>query len=176
MMEDIRQKIHEDTHILCQLTPRSQTLTQSMRDSLHLVNSSTIIYFGEWSDDGFEFVAKRHLLEDEMVQTISTETSHSMIRVMIEMYHDVIRSALENYQETGHYIYISPQHFDLFCQVYKRLYLERQDKLNSHLERFKSGVKRIVDTERFAESLQEDLSKKSPELVEKQQKLEDVAD
>ena len=76
------------------------------------------------------------------------------MRVMIEMYHDVIKSVQENYQETGHYIYISPQHFDLFCQVYKRLYLERQEKLRQHMERFKGGVHKIVETERFAEKLQ----------------------
>ena len=38
-------------------------LLTGLRDAAHLLNSSTLIYFGEWSDSGFEYIAKKHLAE-----------------------------------------------------------------------------------------------------------------
>lgn len=34
-----------------------------MREAYHLINIATIIWFGEWSDAGYENVAHRHLAD-----------------------------------------------------------------------------------------------------------------
>ena len=33
-----------------------------MRETYHLVNTSTIIWYGEWSNAGYENVAEKHLV------------------------------------------------------------------------------------------------------------------
>lgn len=49
--------------MLIYLTPRSDVLLLHMRDTPHLLNSSTVIFFGEWSDSGFEFIARKYLTD-----------------------------------------------------------------------------------------------------------------
>ena len=39
-------------------------LTQQLRDTLHLVHTSTIIQFGDWNRKGFEFMAKKYFSSD----------------------------------------------------------------------------------------------------------------
>lgn len=80
-----------------------------MRDSPHLLNSSTLIYFGEWSDSGYEFIANKHLNDtsDEELPIQLTDTS-VISKVMIEMYHETAKACQLYYQETDHYVYISP--------------------------------------------------------------------
>lgn len=34
-----------------------------MRETYHLINTSTIIWFGEWSDAGYDHIAQRHLAD-----------------------------------------------------------------------------------------------------------------
>ena len=65
VQEDIRQKLKEDLHVLVQLNPRSDILLSDLRDANHLVNTSTIIWFGEWSNSGYEQVAFKHLVVPE---------------------------------------------------------------------------------------------------------------
>ena len=63
IIEDIREHIHTHLHMLLQMTPRSKILLSRLRDAPHLLDSATLIYFGEWSDFGFEYIAKKHLEE-----------------------------------------------------------------------------------------------------------------
>ena len=44
---------------------------------------------------------------------------------MVAMYHDVVNEAAAYYQESDHYVYISPQHFENFCTTYKNLHRTR---------------------------------------------------
>lgn len=60
MIDQMRTMICEDLTILIQLSPRSKILLSQMRDTLHLVNSSTIIQFGDWSRAGFEYMARKY--------------------------------------------------------------------------------------------------------------------
>ena len=52
-LEEIRGKLSEDLHTLVQLNPRSNVLLSEMREAYHLINTATIIWFGEWSDLGY---------------------------------------------------------------------------------------------------------------------------
>ena len=76
-------------------------LIQEMRDTHHLINTSTIIWFGEWSDSGYEQVAHRHLadadkkseleLEDDdlLNKPVPLKAKNTIIKLCIRMYHDV---------------------------------------------------------------------------------------
>lgn len=46
-----------------QLTPRADVISKKLRNYLHIVNSACIIQFGDWSRQGFEFIAKKYLME-----------------------------------------------------------------------------------------------------------------
>ena len=97
--------------MLVQLNPRSDILLSDMREAYHLINIATIIWFGEWSDAGYENVATRHLadrdlkteLEVDDEELVSSEKSVEMkakqqvIKVMIKMYHDVQKVAMDYY-------------------------------------------------------------------------------
>ena len=68
-------------------------MLSGLRETPHLLNSSTLIYFGEWDDTGFMFIAKKHLTEnpdDEVPLEISSV--QKMCKVMIEMYHDTVKA------------------------------------------------------------------------------------
>ena len=95
--------------MLLQLTPRSKVLLTGLRDAAHLLNSSTLIYFGEWSDSGYQYIAKKHLTEaSDDSMPLQLQNTEQLSKVMIEMYHDTVKSAQLYYQETDHYVYISP--------------------------------------------------------------------
>ena len=44
-----------------------------MRETLHLVNSSTIIQFGDWSKAGFEYMAKKYFSSQFVVSHMAGE-------------------------------------------------------------------------------------------------------
>ena len=91
----------------------------------HLISSCSLIFFGEWSDSGFEFIAKKHLIVSEE-DSLMIEKPEQIIEMMIIMFHNVIKATQDYYAETSHYVYITPQHFELFVESYKRLYRQRE--------------------------------------------------
>lgn len=64
----------------------------------------------------------------------------------------------------------------MYVQTFIRLYQKRSIKLLKHRERFRVGLEGIKRTQVFTEKKQDELSKKSPELVEKQRNLEALID
>ena len=51
-----------------------------------------MIYFGEWSDYGFEFLAKKHLSETPAAFVATPIKNVALLsKVMIEMYHDTVK-------------------------------------------------------------------------------------
>ena len=114
--------MHSNLHLLMYLTPRSNVLLMSMRDNPHLLNSSTVIFFGEWSDSGFEYIAKKYLTDQPEDLDLKIKNPENIVQVMIEMYHDTVNESQGYYQDTDHYIYISPQLFEMFVQTFIRLY------------------------------------------------------
>ena len=64
----------------------------------------------------------------------------------------------------------------MFVQTFKRLYYKRKVKLKKHRSRFEEGLRGIDRTQKFTEEKQNELSKRSPELVEKQRALENLID
>ena len=164
-------------HCLLQLTPRSEVLLMGLRDAPHLLSSSTLIYFGEWSDPGYEFIARKHLADSEdEAMPFALRNPEFLCRVMIEMYHDAVAAGQLYHQETDHFVYISPRLFDMFVQTFKRLYHRRGLKLLRHRERFARGLEGIRRTQEYTERKQDELALKSPELVEKQRALESLID
>ena len=100
----------------------------------------------------------------------------NLTKAMIEMYHDITKQALIYYQETDHFVYVSPQLFENFVQTFKRLYNRRAIKLSKHRERFQVGIDGLVKAQEFTEAKQDELAKQSPLLVEKQIEVEKVID
>lgn len=177
LLEDFRDLVHEHLHLLLQLTPRSPVLLTGLREAPHILDASTLIYFGEWSDRGFEFLAHKHLSETPAsFVPLPMKNVALLSKVMIEMYHDTVRQSQLYYQETDHFVYISPQQFESFTQTYKRLYHKRSLKLLKHRERFRVGLEGIRRTQEYTENKQEELSKVSPELVKRQMRLEKLTD
>ena len=96
-------------HLLIQLTPRSNVLLQDMREAPHLLHSSTLIYFGEWSDSGYEFIATKHMTDTNGDSTaLSFKNIPAIIKTMTDMYHDTVKASQLYFQETDHYVYMSP--------------------------------------------------------------------
>ena len=188
LLEDVRCKLAEDLHILVQLNPRSDILLNEMKETHHLINTSTIIWFGEWSDSGYEHVAQRHLAdadakteleadEDDLLnRPVPLTAKNAVIQIIIRMHHDVQKVAMDYYQESNHYVHVSPQHFDNFCVTYKQFLRLRHRELEAHRDRFTLGLKGIVAVQKFTENKQDQLSDKSPELVEKQNVLDQLKD
>jgi len=48
------------------MTPRSDVLNKKLRNYLHIVNSACISHFGDWSREGFEFIAKKYLMDNNL--------------------------------------------------------------------------------------------------------------
>ena len=66
--------------------------------------------------------------------------------------------------------------FEMFVQTFKRVFQKRSIKLIKHRDRFRIGLEGIKRTQIFTEEKQNELSKKSPELVKKQRDLEALID
>ena len=72
---------------------------------------------------------------------------------------------MDYYQESNHFVHVSPLHFDNFCVTYKQFLRMRLKELEAHRDRFTRGLKGIKAVQKFTEAKQENLSDKSPELV-----------
>ena len=125
-----------------------------------------MIYFGDWSDYGYQYIAKKMLEDgDKEMMGLSFKSIELLSKHMISMYHDTAKVASLYYQETDHYIYITPQLFENFISTFRKLFERRALKLMKHRNRFKCGLDGLERTQKFTEAKQEELSKQSPILV-----------
>ena len=119
---------------------------------MYLVNSSTIIAYGEWNNAGFEFMAQKYLADanfdpegfaDVRLKDFMLHQPEKVITVMIEMYDDTVEERHAYNHHTGHFIYVSPQLFETFCRTYRIIYVKRKIILEEHRERFARGFNGI---------------------------------
>jgi len=114
-----------------------------MRDTQHLVNTSTIIQFGDWSKAGFEYMAKKYFANQSNQLKSGTDDNSDdegfhvlhldqIVLVQIEMHHDCEIASIGYQQETGHFIYISPQLFENFIRNFKQMLKSREIVLVKH--------------------------------------------
>ena len=188
ILDVIRQKLKEEMTLLLQLAPRSKILQSGLRDAIHLVNTSTIIQFGDWSRAGFEYMARKYFEgkqmlavtggndEEETEEELNVEHLEQVVLCMIEMHQDSEIAAQGYFQETGHQVYVSPQLFENFIRTYKKLLKKRETQLTEHFQRFNAGYEGIRKCLRDTEETQEELSKKAPLLVKRQTELENIID
>ena len=85
-----------------------------------------------------------------------------VVTVMIAMHSDVEVTAQGYLNDTGHYVYVSPQLFENFLRTYKRLLKMRIEKLQRHRERFRKGYEGILKCLRETEAAQEILGQRAP--------------
>ena len=79
-----------------QVTARSKVLLHSLIEAPHLLNSATMIYFGGWSNYGFEFITHKHLEDDQKMLTaenLKPKNIKNITNAMIEMYQDTAKQA-----------------------------------------------------------------------------------
>ena len=79
-----------------QLTARSKVLLNRLSEAPHILNTATMIYFGEWSNYGFEFITKKHLEDDlkmQKTQNFKLKNIKNITNAMIEMYQETAKQA-----------------------------------------------------------------------------------
>lgn len=97
-------------------------------------------------------MAQKYFVQDEIMKTEGSRADDefqiknltAVINCQIEMHRDIEVAANNFVQDTGHYIYITPQLFENFIRTYKGLLKYREVKLHQHLIRFKKGHKGIL--------------------------------
>ena len=160
--------------MLIQLTPRSNSLLKDMRNTMHLINTSTIIYFNDWGRPGFSFMAKKYFSQNDKESSLNAgeeaeedpdvQITHleEVIKCQVDMHEDAEMEARGYFAETGHYVYVTPQVFENFIRTYKKLLRRRKQELIGHRDRFKKGHDGINKCLRKTEETQEELSKRAP--------------
>jgi len=148
VLEEFRNNCRESLQLVLLLTPRSELLRSKMREYPNIINKSTIIWLGEWDENGFEHVSKKYFNQqnDEMEEIQLTKTKE-VIQTIIAIYKDVTAAAPTYFDQTGHFVYISPRHFENFCMSYKAIMRKRKEELIIFRTRFTNGLFGIEKTE-----------------------------
>ena len=99
---------------------------------------------------------------DSNEEDLPIEHLEKVVACKIAMHSDVEATAVSYLNDTGHYVYVSPQLFENFLRTYKRLLKLRMGKLQEHRARFKRGYEGILSCLRATESEQAKLGQKAP--------------
>jgi hypothetical protein len=102
----VKTNLKEYLKVMISLTPSSQIFRMKMRRYTHLLNCSTVIYFGDFGDTGLELIAEQVLSEnierryDESVKTqraLRLKNHQSGLKVMVRIYKSVKNMTIRLY-------------------------------------------------------------------------------
>lgn len=95
----------------------------------------------------------------------------NIIKSLISMHASSIELATSYLREEKRQVYITPSMFIDAISAMKSLYSKIKTNIESKSTMFTNGVDKIIETQRFIDSMKESLEKKKPELIAKNEEL-----
>ncbi len=130
-----------------------------------LVNCCTIDWFSEWPRDALESVAMTFLQEMPDLET-SDAVVDGLMRICQQMHQTVVVESQRYLAEQGRYNYVTPTSYLELLSIFSRIFGLKKNELVQSRRRTKTGLDKLLLTEKEVTKLRADLENMQPLLAE----------
>merc|ERR1719502_727108 len=154
--------VRENLHIVLAFSPIGAGFRNRCRMFPSLVNCCTIDWFSAWPSEALHGVATRLLAEEE---NLGIEEYIDELAGLAVNIHKTVETETERFfTEMKRRNYVTPTSYLELIRLYVDLLREQREIVSNNEMKYKNGLKKLSDTEKIVEDLQNDLTKMQPVL------------
>ncbi len=156
------QLVREQLHIVLAFSPVGEGFRARCRQFPSIINCASCDWFKPWPSDALYSVAERYYkaapkslnLGDIGILSQLSCTIHSTSSDYAEVFYEALRRRT----------YTTPTSYLELIRLFCDLLGEKSTELNTKLERYKVGVKKLNETQVIVDKLKDQLTKMAPEI------------
>ena len=161
-----------NVHMVICMSPIGSGLRENMRQFPSLVNCCTIDWFTAWPQEALQSVAKRYIIEHDLVPDGALSTT--AVHICVYFHTTVYELTQRVLAEKRRYSYVTPTNYLQLLQSFKEIQGFKQETTGKMREKYAAGVKKLDYTQEFVMSLREELLISKPILEEKTKRTEAI--
>lgn len=152
-------------HIILAFSPVGDLFRNRCRQFPSITNCCTIDWYNPWPADALYAVAHRSLQADEAELGI-TEHIDELCKLCVEIHRSVADASDAYWDQLRRKNYTTPTSYLDLIKTYKDMLKERRNVVPREIEKYKSGLQRLADTNEQVAGLQKELVVLLPEIDE----------
>eukprot|EP01064_Diplonema_japonicum_P034641 TRINITY_DN7253_c0_g2_i1.p1 TRINITY_DN7253_c0_g2~~TRINITY_DN7253_c0_g2_i1.p1 ORF type:complete len:4818 (+),score=1605.91 TRINITY_DN7253_c0_g2_i1:85-14538(+) len=171
-------QVQLNLHVIFTMNPNSPDFHSRCQTSPALFNRCTIDWFGEWSDEALEQVAREYtqtldLMESQdrnkPVFTTLEQAQSALVSSIVKIHHHTnsVNDKLKR-RGAGRGTFITPRHYLDFIAQFKHLYKEKREQVLDQQMHLNTGLTKLDDTTNQVNKLKKELQAKEKHLAEVQ--------
>jgi len=158
-------RVRNNLHTVVCMSPIGEVFRARLRQFPALVNCCTIDWFSEWPKDALESVAMTFLQEMPDLET-SDQIVDGLMHICQQMHQTVVVESLRYIQEQGRFNYVTPTSYLELLSIFSRIFGLKKNELVQSRKRTKTGLDKLLLTEKEVTKLRADLENMQPLLAE----------
>jgi dynein heavy chain len=147
------------------MSPIGEVFRARLRQFPALVNCCTIDWFSEWPKDALESVAMTFLQEMPDLET-TDEIVQGLMYICQEMHQTVVQESLRYKEEQGRINYVTPTSYLELLSIFSKIFGLKKNELIQAKKRTKTGLDKLLLTEKEVTKLRGELEQMQPLLAE----------
>jgi len=160
---------HSKLHIVLCFSPASASLQDWVRRFPGIINGCTIDWHQPWPKEAFldiatVFVDEMELKLDDELKPTKKELQARLVEFLSSAHLESSFYASNFFASFRRHVYVTPKIFLDYLTTYKKIYVERAEKIESHVHDLTSGLQKL-------NKAAEDVQVMKTELVAKEEKL-----
>ncbi len=148
--------------IIC-MQPVGEAFRRRLRNFPALVNCTTIDWFQSWPNEALTSTASNFFLQNFEHET-DAELREGLVNVAVEIHIKVQSATNDYYQELRRYFYVTPTQYLQLLSTFQRIYNQQKEKVRIQIDRYETGVDKIVATEKDVDAMRQVLFDLKPKL------------
>eukprot|EP01059_Diplonema_ambulator_P000955 TRINITY_DN1073_c1_g3_i1.p1 TRINITY_DN1073_c1_g3~~TRINITY_DN1073_c1_g3_i1.p1 ORF type:complete len:4809 (+),score=2284.26 TRINITY_DN1073_c1_g3_i1:72-14498(+) len=174
-------QVQVNLHVIFTMNPNSPDFHSRCQTSPALFNRCTIDWFGEWSDEALDQVAREYTQTLDLMESQDRnkpvfnslgEAQSALVGSIVKMHHHInaVNDKLKR-KGAGRGTFITPRHYLDFIAQFKHLYKEKREQVLDQQMHLNTGLQKLDDTTNQVNSLKKELEAKEKHLsqVQKEQ-------
>ncbi|CAF0758924.1 unnamed protein product [Brachionus calyciflorus] len=158
-------RVRNNLHTVICMSPIGEIFRARLRQFPALVNCCTIDWFSEWPRDALESVAMT-FLQDMPDLEASDEVVDGLMNICQEMHQTVVVESLRYKEEQGRFNYVTPTSYLELLSIFSKIFGLKKNELIQARRRTKTGLDKLLSTEKEVTKLRGDLEQMQPLLEE----------
>jgi dynein heavy chain, axonemal len=157
-------RVRDCLHMVLAFSPVGTKFRERARKFPSLFSQCTIDWFLPWPEEALVSVSNKFLKEFDV--ECSSQVKAELERHMGKV-HDLVTEVCDIYfQRMRRYVYVTPKSYLSFIDLYKQVYKNKHDGLNSEESNIRKGLDKLKQAAEGVELLKIDLKKEEIKLKE----------
>ncbi|CAD8045721.1 unnamed protein product [Paramecium sonneborni] len=140
-----------NTHVILCMQPVGTQFRKRLRMFPTIINCSTIDWFMSWPDEALESTASQFLPQN-------------LVKIAVDIHHKVLEIKERFTQELRRHFYVTPTQYLQLLATFKKIHTEKNENSRISIDKFETGVEKIIQTEKEVDKIRKVLFELQPKL------------